>query len=187
MAEGNRRSFRSITLISLCLIVLASCGAESVQEIHAQEDRWPVNGLKGLVAASGLIIQGHVTAAEPGRVEGEDAGHEIQYRTVMVEVTHVLKGSTSLDLIEVDELGWDSGKPVALNGYMPSEVGTDAIFFLVEGGPHPSHILLNYAQSRYVIDGSTVRGPDQEDPLVRSLQQLTPEELREKIRAAARP
>jgi hypothetical protein len=142
--------------------------------------------LEELAGAADLVVRGHVTRAERGRLFG-DPGTEsaIESRLVTLAVDEVLRGDDPGPGLLVEEEGWtEDGAPLVVDGAGPSVTGDDAIWFLtpVEGPEGPAFITVS-AAGRYLVDGDDLRGPTGEDPLVAELAALTPSELAARIAA----
>lgn len=148
--------------------------------------------LEELLAASDLVVRARVTGTERGRVFGDpedQGGDAIESRLVAVEVTDVLSGAAPPDVFYIEEEGWLlDGAPLVVDGLSPSAEGDDAIWFLVDptdAADEASPFVTVNAQGRYVVDGDALVGAEGDDPLVAELAALTPDQLEDRIRAAA--
>lgn len=146
--------------------------------------------LDALVAASDLVLQAEVEATAPGRTFGEPGGGAIVSRLVTLRIDEVLVGGAPLGdppTLVVEEEGWlEDGRPLAVDGLAPSEVGDQGFWFLVRvGDPEmPVHMVVN-AGGRYLVAGATLVGADNDDPLIARIESLTPDALRSQIAALA--
>lgn len=126
-------------------------------------------------------IRGTVVSVAPGRYEHEGQGHlEVRYRAVTIRVDSVLFGNAPSEIV-LEEMGWSAGKPVAIRDYPATEEGQEAFFFLTKKDGLEAYALTNYAQSRYLIQGSRLVGPDRDDSLVRTFEQMSPAEFATRI------
>jgi hypothetical protein len=150
--------------------------------------------LQELVDASDLIVRGRVTAAERGRWFGDPgASARIQSRLLTLEVDEVLRGTPSgeTSTLLVEEEGWtEDGRPLVIDGAVPTQRGDEGIWFLVDPGDEDTGtwIVVN-AQGRYLegTDGELI-GADGADPLIGELAAGSVDELAEQIsRTRPRP
>jgi hypothetical protein len=126
-------------------------------------------------------IRGTVVSVEPGRYEHEGQGHlEVRYRAVTIRVDSVLFGNGPSEIV-LEEMGWSAGKPVAIRDYPATEEGQEAFFFLTKKDGLEAYSLTNYAQSRYIIQDSRLVGPDRDDSLVQTIEQLSPDEFATRV------
>lgn len=196
MKRGGRRAkrlmpHRGIAVISLliALTALVACGdrgeSQNLAVASAEEEfNYSRGELRKMVRQAGVVILGHVEAVQSGRVVGEGEA-ALTFREVTLRVEEVLRGSFSGDQLVFEETGWDGAKPIVLNGYYPSAEGDRGIYFLLpHANPPPAYAILTHAQGRFLFEGGQTVGPDDSDPFVRSLEDLSPEELREAVKNA---
>lgn len=164
--------------------------------------------LAELVAASDLVVRGEVEATERGRTFGGPGGAAIVSRLVTLRVDQVLAGPAPGDAahVLVEEEGWlDDGRPLAVDGAAPTEVGDRGVWFLLDvGGPElPTYTVVN-AEGRYLEvegdagdagdagdsadsgDGGGLVGAEGDDPLVAEVEALSADELAAEVSRLAR-
>lgn len=177
---------------------------DGVATVHAA-DTYVFSSLPEMVATTDAVIEGTVVNVRPGRLVNEGPGIEddVQFKDVTIQINDVLfangaataalKGARSLFY---EELGWDAGKPVVVEGVDQSLRGDRGFYFLrfkvyVSPPFQPEMSSLYWglisSQGRYLIqpDNSLV-GANEEDPLVQELEALSADEMRQQILQAAR-
>lgn len=168
--------------------------AVAADAVEVASDAPAYGTLQELVDASDLIVRGRVTAAERGRWFGDPgAGARIQSRLVTLEVDEVLQGAPRGEAASllVEEEGWtEDGRPLVIDGAVPSQRGDEGIWFLVDPGDEDTGawIVVN-AQGRYLrgADDELI-GADGADPLIAELASGSVDELAERIsRTRPRP
>lgn len=135
-----------------------------------------------LMAASHLVVRGHVETTEHGRWFGDgQGGSRIQSRLITLQVDAVLAGPSQVpSMLLVEEEGWlEDGSLVSVDGAAPTRVGDDAIWFLVQSGDADvgTHLVTN-AQGRYLVsDEGDLTGAEGDDPLTALLAGLGADRL----------
>lgn len=180
---------RSIGIVLLCALGFAACNTETEPIVAKADEKhfFKADELSSFVRAADLIVEGEVRNTAIGRRFGSGEG-SLWFRNVTIERSATYKGDAEETMV-FEETGWDSEKPMVVNGYEPSEVGDRGIFFLRgwdAPDDAPPYQMMTHAQGRYLFVDGQVDGPDDADPLVRSLERLTPEDLRTKIRQEVR-
>ena len=162
---------------------------EPLPPIEVTSDAPRVGSLEELLAASDLVVRASVVGTDRGRVFGEgDAA--IESRVVQLRVLGVLKGDGALaggGTVLVEEEGWSAdGAPLIVDGLAPSQVGDDAIWFLLRVGQDEElRYVVVSAQGRYLVRGDRLEGAAGDDPLIAELVALGPAGL--EVAAAASP
>ena len=147
--------------------------------------------LDQLVDASDLIVRGRVTDTARGRWFGDGStSSRIQSRLVTLDVEEVLAGNVSsgeLGTLLLEEEGWlEDGAPLVVDGALPSAVGDEGIWFLVDPGDDTTDALIVVnAQGRYLVDGDHLTGAEGGDALVAVLTGGSLDGLADRIRSAA--
>jgi hypothetical protein len=167
---------------------------ESREPVAVTSDAPRYADLAELVAASDLVVRGEVEATERGRAFGGPGGAAIVSRLVRLRVDEVLAGPAPVDAVDVlvEEEGWlDDGRPLAVDGAAPTEVGDRGIWFLLDvGDPElPVYTVVN-AEGRYLEEeggsggsggsgdgGGGLVGAEGDDPLVAEVEALSADEL----------
>lgn len=185
----KRSAQREIAAICL-LIALASFGgcdaageSQDLAVASAEEEfNYSPGELRKMVRDSGVVVLGQVESVQAGRIVGEGEA-ALTFREVTLRVEEVLSGTFSGDQLVFEETGWDGAKPMVLNGYHPSVEGDRGIYFLFPmENPPPEYTMLTHAQGRFLFEGGETTGPDGSDPFVRSLEKLSPEDLRAAVK-----
>jgi hypothetical protein len=154
--------------------------------VEVTSDAPVATSLQDLVGASDLVVRGRVTAAERGRWFGQPGGGRIRSRLLTLEVDEVLRGTPrgEASSLLVEEEGWtDDGRPLVIDGAVPTQRGDEGIWFLVDPGDEDTGAwIVVSAQGRYLRDaGGDVRGARGTDPLVADLASGSLEELADRI------
>jgi hypothetical protein len=167
--------------------------AVATDAVEVTSDAPAYASLQELVDASDLIVRGRITAAERGRWFGEPGEGRIESRLLTLDVEDVLRGSPKGEVssLLVEEEGWtEDGRPLVIDGAVPSQKGDEGIWFLTDTGDETtgSWIVVN-AQGRYLVgsDGR-LEGAKGADPLVEDLTSGSLDELEARIsRTRPRP
>lgn len=131
-----------------------------------------------LVAASDLVVEGHVVATEVGRPFGDadaDTGavSAIRSQITTVGVDAILRGASSeTTLVVEEEAELADGTPVRVDGMRAGAVGDRGVWFLVASRDpdFPGYVVVN-AQGGYLRGtGDSLRGGDPTDPLVHAIE-----------------
>jgi hypothetical protein len=151
--------------------------------VSSDAPRYPT--LDDLVAAADVVVAGEVESTDRGRTFGAPGGAAIVSRLVTLRVDEVLAGTAPAGAphLLVEEEGWlDDGRPLAVDGAAPTEVGDRGIWFLVDvGDPElPVYTVVN-AEGRYLLDGRTLVGAAGDDPLIAEVEALTPGDLAARV------
>lgn len=159
--------------------------------VSSDAPRFPT--LAGLLDASDLVVSGEVVATERGRPFGGPEGTAIVSRLVTLRIDEVLAGAAPAGVpnLLVEEEGWlEDGSPLVVDGAAPSEVGDRGFWFLVEvEDPElPVYVVVN-AEGRYLLaaDGTTLVGATGDDPLITTIESLTPTALATQIADTVTP
>ncbi|MDF2732489.1 MAG: hypothetical protein K0S92_1122 [Desertimonas sp.] len=120
-----------------------------------------------LVAGSDLVVAATVVDIAGGRqISAQDnPAAAVRTRLLVLEVTDVLAGSVSGDVIVEEPATLSDGTPVEVDGMRPLDTGDKALWFLVVGDSEamPYFAVVN-KQGRYVVDGDGLRASS-DDPL----------------------
>jgi hypothetical protein len=137
-----------------------------------------------LVAASDLVVVASVADVTEGRQMSAPADPDaaILTRLLVLEVSDVLAGSASGDVLVEEPSSLADGTPVVVDGVEPLDVGDEAMWFLVGGDAEtmPYFAVVN-RQGRYTVTGDTLQ-PASDDALSRSLAALGLDELSDRVR-----
>lgn len=131
--------------------------------------------LASLARASDLVVRGHVTRVQRGRVIGDPtAGDAIVSKIVTVTVDTSLRGSLGAGAtVLIEEEGWlVDGSPVLVNGVTPPAEGDEAVWFLqAVTDPELTGYIQTNGQGRYqILPDGALRGAAPADPLVQATQ-----------------
>jgi hypothetical protein len=143
--------------------------------------------LEGLVAASDLVVVATVADISNGREvsapDDPDAG--IRTRLLVLDVSAVVAGSSSGDVIVEEPTALTDGTPIVVDGVEPLDVGDEAMWFLVGGDADtmPYFAVVN-RQGRYTVAGETLQSGS-DDPLSGELADLGVEGLSDRVTAIA--
>lgn len=178
----------------LSAVMFAGCGSPkestapgttpTVIRAHA-EYRWVFRDLGTMVATSDLIVEGTVIRVGPVVDGGSapDAAHETGYNHVTVRVDRWLFGPRGADDIVFRQTARQGDTPVIVDGVHTAQVGDRGFYVLLidRQGPPIVYSLMG-GQGQYVV-GSDGRlfGSDPSDVLVQTLNELSADELRNRI------
>jgi hypothetical protein len=113
-----------------------------------------------LVAASDLVVIGHVERVAGGRVLTDPTDPTAGIRTQLADLTveEVLKGEPTEDVVLEEEAELLDGRPITIDGTSPSDAGDRGVYFLIASteADAPYHALVG-PQGRYLIDGDSLR------------------------------
>lgn len=158
------------------LTAVGTIGPQHTEFATSVRERVIYGTLHDMVVGAVAVVDGEVQAVEFGerRTLGpDDPG--ISYTFATLKITDVLAGSLDAPEIVLIEDG-------VLNAR--SEVGDNGVYFLWERLDRPGFYRLVSSQGRFLIDGSgNLEGSNPDDPLVRELESLGPDELRAQVRA----
>lgn len=165
---------------------------------HAYESHVFAN-LPEMVATSDAVVEATVIDVQPGTLYEEEPGQiegSVQFSNVVMRVDAVnfVRGAlpiSSGDRLVNVELVRESGLAIEINEVDASIIGDRGFYFIALLGSKivNQEAMLSFgltsSQGRYLIqtDG-TLRGSNPHDPLVQSIQSLTPEQLRQQIEHA---
>jgi hypothetical protein len=139
--------------------------------------------LDELVAASDLVVVGTVADLTDGRqiTAPVDPDAALLTRLVVLDVSAVLTGTSSGDVIVEEPAALGNGTPVVVDGVQPLDVGDEAVWFLVAGDSEtmPYFAVVN-RQGRYTVAGDTLQ-PASDDPLGTELAALGFDGLSERV------
>lgn len=157
--------------------------AEAPVAVSSDAPRFPT--LADLVAAADVVVAGEVEGTERGRTFGQPGGAAIVSRLVTLRVDEVLAGTAPAGApnVLVEEEGWlDDGRPLAVDGAAPTQVGDRGIWFLVEvDDPElPVYTVVN-AEGRYLLSGDALVGAAGDDPLIAEVESMTPDALAARV------
>ena len=128
----------------------------------------------GLVAGSDLVVAATVVDVADGRQISApgDPSAAIRTRLLVLDVSDVLAGSVSGDVIVEEPATVGDGTPVVVDGMQPIDVGDEAVWFLVAGDAEtmPYYAVVN-RQGRYVVTGDKLRAAS-DDALSTELAEL---------------
>jgi hypothetical protein len=175
-----------------------SAADEPPLEVASDAPRYAT--LDDLAAAADLVVTGEVEGIDRGRTFGQPGGAAIVSRLVTLRVDDVLTGTMPSEAsnVLVEEEGWlDDGRPVAVDGAAPTEVGDRGIWFLVDvhDPEMPVYTVVN-AEGRYLFGdgsdgddggGASLVGADGDDPLIAEIESLTPAALTDRIEQLDKP
>jgi hypothetical protein len=143
--------------------------------------------LDDLVAASDLVVVATVADVTDGRQISAPADPDaaILTRLLVLDVSDVLAGAASSDVLVEEPATLADGTPVVVDGVEPIDVGDEAMWFLVGGDAEtmPYFAVVN-RQGRYTVIGDTLE-PASDDPLSRSLAGLGLDELSDRVTGTA--
>jgi hypothetical protein len=147
------------------------------------------SSLAEMGAASDLVVEADVVAIERGRLVGEPGEGGVVSRIVTLAVADVIRGdATNASTIIVEEEGWlPDGTPIIVDDVEPSVVGDHGVWFLdaidTPDDPDVRVYLVINSQGRMLEREDRVVGGDQTDPLVRTVQQHSFDELIRALKA----
>ncbi|MCU1368858.1 MAG: hypothetical protein JWO77_52 [Ilumatobacteraceae bacterium] len=153
--------------------------------VEVTSDAPAYTSLQELVDASDLVVRGRITAAERGRWFGEPGAGRIQSRLLTLDVDEILSGSPEGEVASllVEEGGWtEDGRPLVIDGAVPSQEGDEGIWFLTATGDETTGawIVVN-AQGRYRVGEDGLEGAKGGDPLVADLTSGSLDDLEARI------
>jgi hypothetical protein len=139
--------------------------------------------LDDLVAASDLVVVATVADVTAGRQISAPAEPDaaIVTRMMVLDVSDVLAGAASGDVLVEEPAALADGTPVVVDGVEPLDVGDEAMWFLVGGDAEtmPYFAVVN-RQGRYTVAGDALQ-PAADDPLSRSLAGLGLDGLSDRV------
>jgi hypothetical protein len=168
---------------AIAAIVVVRSDGPKRGAIHVDSSAADVAALDELVAASDLVVVGTVADITEGRqiTAPADPDAALLTRLVILDVSTVLAGATSADVIVEEPAALADGTPVIVDGVQPLDVGDEAMWFLVAGETDtmPYFALVN-RQGRHTVAGDTLR-PASDDPLSRTLAALGLDGLSDRV------
>lgn len=121
-----------------------------------------IDDMRSLVKQSDLVIIGRATSVALGRRAGRDAGGQLSFRDVAVEVQRVLHGTYDQPTLTLEELGWKDGEPFRINGAAWAAAGDTMLMGLKvtangAAASGPRYILTSSSARFFLEPGGDVR------------------------------
>jgi hypothetical protein len=164
------------------VVAVRSDGAER-SAIEIDSSAADHSTLGDLVAASDLVVVAAVADITDGRQISAPADPDaaILTRMLVLDVSEVLVGSSSDDVIVEEPAALADGTPVVVDGVDSLDVGDEAMWFLVGGDAEtmPYFAVVN-RQGRYAVAGESLQ-PASDDPLSRRLAALGLDGLSDRV------
>jgi hypothetical protein len=149
----DRRALASVPLVLVVGValfagwMLVDAGDDPVPPVAVAADGPRFDTVEEMAAASDVVVRGDVVAVEEGRAitdpERPDVG--IVTRLLEIRVAATLRGPRHDTIVVEQEAALLDGTPIVVNGLPPVSVGTEAVWFLLEGdgGEFPYAALIN--------------------------------------------
>lgn len=188
---GRCPSRLGVGILLLASLLMLSCATDDTSPdpsgealVGSSEEIYHSDDLEELMKHSVAVVEADVVDVVPGRSVGEGVEGVFQYREVTLKIVEVLDGSLDQQEIILEETGWADGKPIVFDGLQPSNIGDHGYYFITEKSTQPYYELTS-SQGRYLKVGDSLTGADQSDPLIKSLERLSPAELEQQIESVA--
>lgn len=201
MREVRRTSshFVLAVLAVVTLALLAGCGKPETgarqQEISSDPGegttvpptlygskryRFEFQDLETMVATSSLVVDGEVTQIDYDAILGESS----ELWRVTLDIETVLFGSPATTPVIFKQELRANGRPIIFDGVKPAQVGDRGVYFLRRIEGQSAYSLIN-DQGQYLVgrDGKLF-GSNTEHALVRTLNQLSLDDVRTRVRDA---
>lgn len=152
-----------------------------------REELFDFTSLEQMLATSDVVIAGTVLDVEPGRVVGSEAD-PVQLLQLTINVDEILYGDLptgSAQTILVEESAGSLEGAQETVGIYGSKAGDNGFYFLGWKDGTSYYYLVN-SEGRFLIESGRVVASNQLDAWALELEQLTPDQLKERIAQAVR-